>query len=158
MTITLRAMSADELTPLVEHWQERFAGNIAPARGLSPDEAVIQARKDFAELLPDGIDTEHQLLFVAESDGERVGALWLSTRSPDGAAAGWIFEIEVDEAQRGKGYGRAIMLLAEQECARRGIDAIRLNVFGANTTARNLYESLGYDVLFQKMGKRLTTE
>jgi ribosomal protein S18 acetylase RimI-like enzyme len=158
MTVRLRAMSEDELALLVEHWQERFAGNIAPARGLSRDEAVVQARKDFADLLPDGVRTENQLLFIAEADGERVGALWLSTRSPDGAAAAWIHEIEVDESQRGKGYGRAIMLLAEQECARRGIDAIRLNVFGWNTTARTLYESLGYEVLFQKMGKRLTTE
>ena len=157
MTVTLRAMSEDELALLVERWQERFAGNIAPARGLSPDNAVVQARKDFADLLPDGVRTENQLLFIAEADGERVGALWLTTRSPDGSAAAWIHEIEVEESQRGKGFGRAIMLLAEEECAQRGIDAIRLNVFGPNTTARNLYESLGYDVLTQRMGKRLTT-
>ncbi|HEY7048203.1 MAG TPA: GNAT family N-acetyltransferase [Jatrophihabitantaceae bacterium] len=158
MTVTLRAMSDDELAPLVERWQQRFASKIAPARGLSPDEATVQARKDFADLLPHGVRTDDQLLFVAEADGEPVGALWLSTRSPDGAAAAWIHEIEVEESQRGKGYGRAIMLLAEQECRQRGIDAIRLNVFGPNTTARTLYESLGYQVLFQKMGKGLTTE
>jgi ribosomal protein S18 acetylase RimI-like enzyme len=157
MTVTLRAMSGDELVPLLERWQERFAANIGPARGLSPDEAVAQAGKDFADLLPDGIHTENQLLFVAEADGEPVGELWLSTRSPDGAAAAWICEIEVEESQRGKGFGREIMLLAEQECVRRGLDEIRLNVFGPNTTARSLYESLGYDVLSQKMGKRLTT-
>ena len=158
MTVTLRAMSEDELAALAERWCVQFAGNIGPVRGLSPDEALVQARAELADLLPDGVHSENQLLFVAEADGERVGALWLATRSRDSAAAAWIFEIEVEESQRGKGFGRAIMLLAEQECTRRGIDEIRLNVFGSNTTARTLYESLGYDVLTQRMGKRLTKD
>jgi len=157
VTVSLRAMTDDELPGLVERWRDRYAGNITRSRGLSPDEAMTQARTEFDDLLPDGVHTENQLLYVAESDGERVGALWLSTRSPDGTDAAWICEIEVDEARRGKGYGREIMLLAEQECAARGIDEIRLNVFGSNTTACELYESLGYDVLVQKMAKRLSS-
>ena len=81
--------------------------------------------------------------------------LWLATRSPNGAQAGWIYDVEVDEAHRGKGYGREIMLLAERECRRRGLTSLRLNVFGPNTVAQRLYESLGYEITSQNMAKRL---
>jgi GNAT superfamily N-acetyltransferase len=36
----------------------------------------------------------------------------------------------VDDGHRGKGYGREIMLLAEQECRQRGLTSLRLTVFG----------------------------
>jgi ribosomal protein S18 acetylase RimI-like enzyme len=155
VTVSLRPMTDGELAPLVERWSARFAGNLVTARGVSPRAARQQAVAEFADLLPDGVRTAGQLLFIASDEGEDIGALWLSTSSPDGAEAGWICEIEVDEARRGRGYGRSIVLLAEQECVRRGISEIRLHVFGSNTVARALYESLGYDVLSLKMAKRL---
>jgi ribosomal protein S18 acetylase RimI-like enzyme len=37
------------------------------------------------------------------------------------------------------------MLLAEAEAGQRGYSRIRLNVFGGNNVARNLYRSLGYE-------------
>jgi ribosomal protein S18 acetylase RimI-like enzyme len=156
MTVSLRPMTDAESGPIVERWRERFARNIVSARGLSAEVARQQAARDFDHLLPDGTRSRGQLLYVAIDDAERVGALWLSTQSPDGAPAAWICEVEVDDVHRGRGYGRAIMLCAEQECAKRGIAEIRLNVFGSNAVARGLYESLGYDVLTQKMGKRLS--
>ena len=67
----------------------------------------------------------------------------------------FIFGIEVHSGQRGKGYGRAIMLAGEDECRRRGYAQLDLNVFGNNRTAISLYESLGYTVTSQQMRKRL---
>ena len=45
---------------------------------------------------------------------------------------------------RDRGYGRDLMLAAEHEAARLGADSIGLHVFGFNTSAITLYESLGY--------------
>ena len=56
---------------------------------------------------------------------------------------------------RGKGYGRALLRLAERETTRRGVGAIGLNVFGPNTVARNLYESAGYETVSLQMHKQL---
>ena len=67
----------------------------------------------------------------------------------------FIFGIEVDEDQRGKGYGRSIMLAGEEECRRRGFEYLELNVYGKNTTAIALYDSLGYVVTAQQMRKTL---
>jgi ribosomal protein S18 acetylase RimI-like enzyme len=67
----------------------------------------------------------------------------------------YIYNIEIDEPQRGHGYGRTAMLLAEAEARSRGIDRVELNVFGGNDVARNLYRSLGYVETSIQMGKDL---
>ena len=67
----------------------------------------------------------------------------------------WIYDIEVNPEHRGKGYGRALLLVAEQEAARHGSTAIGLNVFGTNTVARSLYESAGYRITALNMRKEL---
>jgi len=64
-------------------------------------------------------------------------------------------DVEVDEAFRGRGYGRQAMLLAEQEAAAQGMTSVGLNVHGSNTVARSLYDSLGYQVTTQQMKKTL---
>ena len=156
MTITLRAMTESEYPGFLERLLENYSADIALARGLPADEARKQATQQTEDLLPHGVRSDGQLLFTAVDDtGGPVGLLWLATRSPNGAQAGWIYDVEVDVAHRGKGYGREIMLLAEQECRRHGLTALRLNVFGPNVTARRLYESLGYEITSQTMAKRL---
>ena len=67
----------------------------------------------------------------------------------------FIFDIHIDEAFRGRGFGRAAMLLAERESLARGIQRIELNVFGGNTVARGLYQSLGYLERSVRMAKDL---
>jgi ribosomal protein S18 acetylase RimI-like enzyme len=47
------------------------------------------------------------------------------------------------------------MLAGEEECRRLGHRHLDLNVFGNNTTAINLYTSLGYTVTSQQMRKEL---
>jgi ribosomal protein S18 acetylase RimI-like enzyme len=156
MTITIRPMAEAEYPAFRDRLLEHYSAEIAQARGLPADEARRQATQQTDELLPDGIHTDGQLLFTAVDEaGQPVGLLWLATRSPNGAQAGWIYDVEVDEAHRGKGYGREIMLLAEQECRRHGLTSLRLNVFGTNAVARHLYESLGYEITSQNMAKRL---
>lgn len=72
------------------------------------------------------------------------------------AGGAWIYDIEVMEDHRGKGYGRAILHAAEQETLKNGVNSIGLNVFGTNTVARSLYESAGYEITAQQMQKEIT--
>ena len=62
----------------------------------------------------------------------------------DDRRALFIYDIYVDPAWRGRGLGRAAMLLADEEARVRGIRRVELNVFGGNAVARRLYLSLGY--------------
>ena len=144
-------MSAAEYPAWADRAAATFAAEIGPSRGLSADDALKFAHEETARLLPDGPDTAEQLIWVALADEVPVGTLWISTRNP----VPFIYAIEVDAAQRGKGYGRAIMLAGEEECRRRGYTQLDLNVFGDNATAIGLYDSLGYVVTSQQMRKDL---
>jgi ribosomal protein S18 acetylase RimI-like enzyme len=151
-TVTLRPMTEAEF----ESWKERigvgYAGAIGPARALTPEQALEQSHKELRQLLPDGLATKEHLLWSAYAeDGTVVGDLWIHARKP----VPFVYDIEVREDQRGHGYGRAIMLAGEEECRSRGFDRLDLNVFGDNTTAIALYDSLGYVVISQQMRKQL---
>ncbi len=126
------------------------AGNWAQA------EAETRSAEQTDELLPKGVDTPGMLLLVAEtSDGKPVGHVWVALERRPGSPGAWIYAIEIAADQRGKGFGRSLLLAAEQEAARRGEATIGLNVFGPNTVARNLYESAGYEVVSLQMRKQL---
>ncbi len=85
---------------------------------------------------------------------ERIGRVWLGKREA-GQPVGVLYDIEIGSAFRGRGLGRQLMLLIEEEARRRGFTEIRLNVFGGNEIARSLYRSLGYAEFAIAMRKRL---
>lgn len=123
--------------------------------GASREVAVAKTEADFAALLPDGLATPGHL-FLSATDGSEgeVGVLWLAVppvpAEPDSA---WIYDVFVEERHRSQGYGRALMLAAEDECRSRGLTSLGLNVFGGNDAAIRLYHSLGYAVTAQQMRK-----
>jgi ribosomal protein S18 acetylase RimI-like enzyme len=110
------------------------------------DAALRDAHAQFAELLPEGVDTADHLFFTAYDADTPVGMIWVWLGEIYGARS-FVYDIVVDAAQRRRGYGRAILAAIEDELRGRGIGSIALNVFGTNTGARALYESVGYDVV-----------
>jgi ribosomal protein S18 acetylase RimI-like enzyme len=147
MGIRLRPLRDDELPAFVEHGLAAYARDMVDQAGLTPELAQQKAENDWARLLPNGAVGPGHHLFVIEDEesGDRVGHLWLAERSSDfeGAAA-FVYSIEIDEACRGRGYGKQAMLLAEDKVRGWGLSHIALNVFGGNEIARSLYTSLGY--------------
>ncbi len=81
--------------------------------------------------------------FVLRSGTEVVGRVWIAVQSESPTEA-YIFDVIVPEERRGEGWGREAMLRAETWARGKGISRLGLNVFGYNTVARRLYESLGY--------------
>jgi ribosomal protein S18 acetylase RimI-like enzyme len=132
-----------------------YAAQIAASGALGEEAAWDKARGDHERALPNGLDTPGQLIFRLLDDGQPVGWLWLAVPYPGDPSMAWVYAVEVDEAFRGRGYGREAMLLAEAEARARGMRSVGLNVHGGNTIARSLYTSLGYDVTVQQMKKAL---
>jgi ribosomal protein S18 acetylase RimI-like enzyme len=108
-------------------------------------------------LVREGRPIAGQQLFWVENPetGERIGRVWLGERFR-GQPIGFLYEVEIEPAFRGRGLGREAMLLVEEEARRRGFTEIRLNVFGGNEVARSLYRSLGYAEFAIGMRKRLS--
>ncbi len=123
--------------------------------GVAEEAAYAKAEADGAALLADGVRSEGQLLFTVEEDGVAAGALWLAESEVDGRATLFVYDLRIDEARRGRGLGRAAMLLAEEEARHRGLSQLALNVFGGNDVARGLYRSLGFREAAIWMTKRL---
>jgi ribosomal protein S18 acetylase RimI-like enzyme len=158
MTITLRRMTQEEYDRLSPAVMASFADQLLEAgHATCAEDARAKTLAQIEQLLPSGTATESILLLVADSASDGiVGQIWLglpgTEAHPDGA---WVYNVEVSSEHRGKGYGRAIMLAAEEELKQRGVKRLGLNVFGRNRTAIALYDSLGYAVTSQQMSKPL---
>jgi ribosomal protein S18 acetylase RimI-like enzyme len=151
-------MTWDEFDP----WSSRSIRGAAAqqvAAGLLPEhEATARAEQMFASLLPQGLATPlHVLRTVrrAEAPETVVGHLWMRVRPLSDEVEGYVFDVEIDPGLRGRGLGHATIQAAEQLA--RGLDAsvVRLNVFGHNTAALRLYDSLRYAVTSTAMTSRL---
>jgi ribosomal protein S18 acetylase RimI-like enzyme len=156
--ITVRPMTQAEFA----EWQDvlalAYADEQVQSGNWEPEEALDRAREDSATRLPQGRDTPGMLFLIGLGPaGEPVGRIWLSVDHPKGTAdCAFLYDIEVDEPHRGKGYGRALLGAAEEAARSRGVSALELNVFGGNAAAIALYESAGYTVVQQQMRTRLT--
>ena len=155
MSVQLRPMRDDEFEVWLPLMRGRYAEDMVNHAGMSPDRAAAMAEADIGHLFPDGRPSSAQIVYVVEAEGEPVGQLWLAERDDTPEPCLFIFELSVEEAYRGRGYGKAAMLFVEEEARRRGIPRIALNVFGGNTVARRLYQSLGYAENAVSMSKDL---
>lgn len=153
--VTVRPMDAAEYAAWRETSIAGYAADLAKSSAQPPDKALDRARKQFGELLPQGMATERTwLLKVLDDAGQDVGVLWIGPH-PERPGVAWVYDIAIDEPHRGRGLGRAAMLAAEQVVAESAMTAIGLNVFGFNEPARRLYDSLGYNVVATQMHKSL---
>ncbi|MFI7597528.1 GNAT family N-acetyltransferase [Actinoplanes sp. NPDC049681] len=131
--------------------EEGYARQIAESGAMSMQDAVAKAAADYRRLLPDGLGTPEHHLWHAYDGGTEVGLLWMHIT----AETAFVYDVEVREDRRGRGYGQAIMRAAEELCRARGVQSIGLNVFGQNTGARRLYEREGYEITSLQMRKQL---
>lgn len=130
----------------IDAYAEERAGS-----GESPERARTVAEEQYAELLPDGLTTEHHHFFVGRAGDETVGILWLSTERP----MAFVYDVAVEEAHRRRGYGAGLMRAGARWAQQRGAHALGLNVFGHNHGAKALYDRLGYCVVEDLVAKTL---
>ncbi len=132
-----------------EYADEKVRAGTWPA-----ESAETRANDEVAALLPDGQGTAgHEFRSIVTDAGDVIGTLWLAAQDEIGSGVGFIYDIVIDPAQRGRGYGRDAMQALEPLARSLGYDTIRLHVFGHNTVARHLYERMGYaetDVMMMK--------
>ncbi|MFF2276263.1 GNAT family N-acetyltransferase [Agromyces sp. NPDC058126] len=155
--VTVRAMTHAEF----DEWQtdiaEEYATEQVAAGRWRAEGAVERARDENALLLPQGVETPRMLVLRGIDDvGEPVGRAWVGLDHPRGAPdAAFLYDIEIIEARRGSGLGRALLEVVERAALEAGAAALELNVFGKNTAGIGLYESAGYEVTTQQMRKTL---
>lgn len=140
MALQLRPIEDEEFVAWLPLLREEYAQELVRDYGMSADQARAKA---VAEI--DGRRPAGHSVFVIEVDGEPVGHLWLVERRDDYEPTFVVYDIDVDEPYRGRGYGKTAMVFAEEEARRRGLTRIALHVGARNDVARNLYRSLGFE-------------
>jgi ribosomal protein S18 acetylase RimI-like enzyme len=110
------------------------------------DEALEKAAEEHRNLLPQGLATPNQHLFSIEDDvlGAKVGMLWFAIQERNTGRTGYIYDIEIDEQFRRRGYAEQAFHAFEALAGEMGVKKISLHVFGHNHAARSLYQKLGY--------------
>lgn len=150
-----RPMTSAEVAAYFATAVEAFAEETMAADPLlGREDALESSRRMHDQILPQGAEAPGHDFLVAQDagDGRRVGHAWLFHEG----RAGFVYDVEVDVAERGRGYGRALMDLAAGHCRALGLEVLGLNVFGHNAVARGLYDALGYAVVDEAVQLRIS--
>ena len=92
-------------------------------------------------------------LWVADVDGDIAGVAAITTdQEPEYAKVGWDIKepaivthrLAVGLSYRKQGIAKALLLQAENEARRRGIDKLRIDTNSANSATQALFPQLGY--------------
>jgi ribosomal protein S18 acetylase RimI-like enzyme len=140
MALQLRPMEDEEFVAWLPLLRDDYAKDLVRDYGMSADKARAEAVAAI-----DGHRSAGHSVFVIEVEREPVGHLWLVDRRDAYEPTLVVYDIDVDESHRGRGYGKAAMVFAEEEARRRGLTRIALHVGARNERARNLYRSLGFE-------------
>ena len=120
MPARLRPLTDEEISQFID-WQVEQYVEERVSSGERPETARRIASEQSRALFPEGVPADGQLLFrVLDDEGTAVGMLWIGPQRPaDQPGAFWVFCVRIEEAHRGKGYGRLAMELAESEARSR---------------------------------------
>ena len=119
----------------------------------SAEEALERSKKEFEQLLPEGVNSQDQFLFsiVDETDDNKISLLWVQVKDQKA----FIYDFIIDESSRGKGYGKQALVALDEKLKSIEVQSVGLHVFGDNITAQELYKKMGYQITGIHMKKRL---
>lgn len=148
-------MTQAEYDVYIERLITDYAADNVRTGYWSEEEALERSRKQTESLLSQGLQTVDRYLYALYDGDIAVGMIWLRAELDRPIKSGFIFDVEVKEEFRGKGYGKQAMLLIEEKARELGIKRMGLHVFGYNQVAKKLYEGIGYTVSSLNMLKDL---
>lgn len=155
MTVNLVAMDENTFKEYYEKSLKEYACEHVKAGNWEEDKAIQNARNDFEQLLPDGLDTKGHVLLSIMYEGKAIGSLWINIRIKNQEKQAFIYDIKIHEAERGKGLGKCAMEALDEYAKSLDVQQIRLHVFGHNHRAKSLYDKMGYEVTNYHMQKKL---
>ena len=114
--------------------------NVYVVGGGKASGSMAEALEHILELPSDFLDKVYakEKYYFAFRNWQKVGVLNFSTTS------GRVSNMGVNPPQRGKGYGRNILLFILEQLRRSGCKQANLRVHAKNKPAIHLYESLGF--------------
>lgn len=155
--VSLMPMTAGDFRAWFDVTAAGYAADKVRAGNWPAEGALERSVAELHQLLPQGEASNGHLLFAVcdAVSGLRVGSLWLFYGPTRAAPDAYVYNIVIDAAQRGKGYGAQALLAGEAAVKERGAKRMGLHVFGFNISAQRLYQKLGYQITNINMAKAL---
>lgn len=141
----LKLMSFSEFILWKKKSIELYAQDKMQSHDLTKESATLLAENGFKRLLPKDLETEDaHLLSAIDNDGNLLGHIWFNITGEGTDKKAFIYDLIIEENYRSKGYGKKLMLLAEQEMKKLGVVRVGLHAFSNNVNAISLYQRLGF--------------
>jgi ribosomal protein S18 acetylase RimI-like enzyme len=125
-------------------------------RALAPEAPRYQVDptgwKDYASKM---FDDPRSFLFVAIEDGRVIGFVGTGLVDKPWGTSYEIKTMIVEEDERGRGVGTALLRHVEDHAVEVGGDALRVDVLLQNAEGRRFYEKAGYEASSVRHGKPL---
>ena len=120
-----------------------------------PSDALVRSRKAHDLLLPEGVATEDNYLFniLSGESKNTVGYVWVKIENNISSKSAFIYDIEIYEPHRRKGYAKSALSGIETFVAGLGATTLGLHVFKHNSAAVALYRSIGFEMVSHNMQK-----
>jgi ribosomal-protein-alanine N-acetyltransferase len=83
---------------------------------------------------------------VEEAEGRLAGFLIIERVRRNGRSSGHVVTLDVDPADRRRGWGRLLLKTAEEQMRQEGASLMSLEVAENNAAAQQFYRSLGFTV------------
>lgn len=135
------------------------AGILACITALAVYEREPDAVENTAHALTEALFGAQPRVFahVVERDGRIVGiAVWFLTYSTwTGRHGVWLEDLYVDESQRGRGYGKALIASLAAVCVERGYSRLEWTVLDWNAPSIAFYRSLGAEPMSEWTTQRM---
>ncbi|WP_242967958.1 GNAT family N-acetyltransferase [Tepidibacter mesophilus] len=91
-------------------------------------------------VLPEEEEKRGMIIYIAEKDQQIIGKIHIQLTSKIGG----IYGLGVLPEHRGKGFGRAILVMGIKELKESNVSEVMLQVGAKNSNALNLYKSCGF--------------
>ena len=91
------------------------------------------------------LDDSASRLYLLEEEGHVVGMLTLGIYHSPTGSKGWIEDVVVDDACRGRGYGRMLVAHAIEEARKAGVAQLMLTSNPLRVAANKLYQAMGFE-------------
>ena len=152
MDVKLREMSKEEFKIYIENSILDYANDLLNTSNMTMDEALIQARGECTEMLPNGLDTKDNILriIVDAAEEKAVGVIWYLFEMTDGVKQVFLSDFIIKEEERRKGYASAALAEMEWDARREGCAESITYVWKHNPPGISLYTKCGY-VTFREL-------
>ncbi len=161
MAIKIRKMNNKEFDAFYQWSVEHHAKELMEECHMSQKKAIKETKKEVAQMLPDGLNTENNCLMTIEENDNKeiIGFIWTIHEETEGKKQSFLCDFVILESKRRKGYATAALQLAEKDAAEAGCQVSVLFVADRNYAASALYEKCGYKFLRQEnYGKYMTKQ